>query len=315
LEKKELNVFVPFIGFFGKRLDQILSQFFIQYSRSCLKKWIVMNYVYVNGKIENQPDKKMLGGEKITVYPPIEKVHCNLPENISLNIIYEDNDILVINKPSSLVVHPGAGNQNGTILNALLHRYTDISNIPRCGIVHRLDKNTSGLMVIAKTIFSYNKLVKMLKKRKIIRKYQGVVKGNMISGGIVNYPIMRHPIKRICMMAHSLGKKSITHYKIIDHFKFHTYVSFRLETGRTHQIRVHMLHIGYPLLGDPLYGGINYSFNYFKKKRNIYQKFDFFRQALHANYIEFIHPITKKSMSWTAPLPEDMKELLSYLNK
>ncbi|AYN24672.1 23S rRNA pseudouridine(1911/1915/1917) synthase RluD [Buchnera aphidicola] len=315
MEKKELNAFVPYVGFTGKRLDKILSKIFIQYSRTCLKKWIIMNNVYVDGKIENQPDKKILGGAKITVCSPIEKSPINLPENILLNIIHEDNDILVINKPSGLVVHPGAGNEDGTILNALLHRYKNINHIPRCGIVHRLDKNTSGLMLIAKTISSYNQLVTLLKKRKIIRKYQGVVKGNMISGGVVNCPIMRHPSKRVCMIAHSLGKKSITHYRIINRFKLHTYVSFRLETGRTHQIRVHMLHIGYPLLGDPLYGGINYGFNNYKENEKIHQKFNFFRQALHANYIEFVHPVTKQSMSWKAPLPQDMQDLLLYLDK
>jgi 23S rRNA pseudouridine1911/1915/1917 synthase len=315
LEKKELSACVPFMGFSGKRLDQILSKLFMQYSRSCLKKWIIMNNVYINGKIENQPDKKILGGEKITIYSTDEKLPINLPQNIALNTIYEDSNILIINKPPGLVVHPGAGNQDGTILNALLYRYTNISSIPRCGIIHRLDKDTSGLMVIAKTIFSYNKLVTLLKKRKIIRKYQGIIKGNMISGGIVNYPIMRHPFKRICMTTDSLGKKSITHYKIINRFKFHTHVSFRLETGRTHQIRVHMLHIGYPLLGDPLYGGIDYGCNYFQENRNIYRKFNLFRQALHADYIEFIHPFTQKVMSWSASLPQDMKDILLYLKK
>lgn len=302
---------MPYFGLLGKRLDQILSKIFFQYSRSCLKNWIIMNHVYVNGKIENKPDKKLLGGELVTIYPIVKKISFNLPEKILLNVIYEDNDILIINKPSGLVVHPGAGNQNGTILNALLYRYTSISNIPRCGIVHRLDKNTTGLMVIAKNLFAYNQLVKLLKKRKIIREYQGIVKGNMISGGVVNYPIMRHPLKRICMITHPLGKRSITYYKIINRFKFHTHVLFKLETGRTHQIRVHMLHIRYPLLGDPLYGGIDYYSKDFKKEKKIY----FFRQALHASYIELIHPCTKKSMNWTAPLPEDMEDLILYLNK
>ncbi|CAL4324559.1 23S rRNA pseudouridine(1911/1915/1917) synthase RluD [Buchnera aphidicola] len=315
MNKKELNADVPYIGLFGKRLDQILPKLFIQYSRSCFKKWILMKNVYVNGKVENQPDKRMLGGEKITIYPLFEKNLIHLPQNIFLNIVYEDDNILIINKPAGLVVHPGAGNKDGTILNALLYRYKNINSIPRCGIVHRLDKNTSGLMIVAKTIISYVKLIELLKKRKIVREYQAIVKGKMITGGTVNMPIMRHPLKRTCMMTHPLGKKSITHYKIIYRFKFHTHIILKLETGRTHQIRTHMLHIRYPILGDPLYSGINYGLKNFKEDQNYLEKCCFFRQALHAHYIKFIHPITKNLMSWTIPLPQDMQDLLFYLSK
>lgn len=313
--KKKISAFVPYIGLFGKRLDKILPKIFVQYSRSFFKKCILLKNVYVNGKMENQPDKKMLGGEKITIYDISEEILVNLPQNIFLNIIYEDNHILIINKPAGLVVHPGAGNKDGTILNALLYLYKNIHTIPRCGIVHRLDKNTSGLMMIAKTLVSYNKLVKLLKKRKIVREYQAIVKGKMITGGTVNVPIMRHPFKRTCMVAHPLGKESVTHYKIIYCFKFHTHIMLKLETGRTHQIRVHMLHIKHPVLGDPLYSGINYCLKNFKQDKNYLEKYGFFRQALHAHYIEFIHPITKKLMSWTIPLPQDMKDLLLYIGK
>lgn len=272
-----------------------------------------MNHVYVNGQIENKPDKKILGGEKITIYPIIEKITSDLPENIFLNIIYEDNNLLVINKSPGLVVHPGAGNNSNTILNGLLYRYKNSKYLPRCGIVHRLDKNTSGLMVIAKTIFAYYYLVELLKSKKVIREYQAVVKGNMISGGTINYPIMRHPTKRICMIAHPSGKPAITHYKIIRRFKFYTHILLRLETGRTHQIRVHMLHIRYPLLGDSVYGGINYSCNFFKKKC-CYKNKIFSRQALHAHYIEFLHPITKKLINFKIDLPDDMKDLILDLD-
>ncbi|MBZ2279362.1 RluA family pseudouridine synthase, partial [Buchnera aphidicola] len=220
------------------------------------------------------------GGEKIVIYPFRELFNADLPENIFLNIIYEDNDILIINKNAGLVVHPGAGNMNGTILNALLYRYKNIHNLPRSGIVHRLDKNTSGLMVIAKNMYSYIFLLNLLKKRKIVREYQAIVKGNMISGGIIDNPISRHKTKKICMMTSSIGRKAITHYKIIKRFKGYTHVLLRLDTGRTHQIRVHMLHIGYPLLGDPLYCPSNYihvSKLYDKKSAIFIQNFS--RQA------------------------------------
>ncbi|QCI17215.1 23S rRNA pseudouridine(1911/1915/1917) synthase RluD [Buchnera aphidicola (Aphis helianthi)] len=314
MKQTELSILAPYTTILGKRLDQTISKIFLQYSRSCLKNWIINNRVYVNGEIENKPDKKILGGEKITIYPIVKEITPDLPENIFLNIIYEDNNLLVINKSAGLVVHPGAGNDNGTILNALLYRYETSKYLPRCGIVHRLDKNTSGLMVIAKTIFAYYYLVKLLKSKTIVRKYQAIVKGNMISGGIIDYPIMRHPTKRICMIVHPSGKPAITHYKIIHRFKFHTHILLKLETGRTHQIRVHMLHIRYPVLGDPLYRGINYSCNNFKKKC-LYKNKIFSRQALHAHHIEFFHPITNKLMSWKIDLPNDMKNLILDLNK
>lgn len=312
--KKKISILAPYSSISGKRLDQTISKLFPQYSRSCLKNWILMNLVYINGQIEKRPDKKLLGGEIITIYPIIKKITSNLPENISLNIIYEDNNILVINKPSGLVVHPGAGNETGTVLNGLLHYYKNSQYLPRCGIVHRLDKNTSGLMVIAKTVCAYYYLVQSLKDKKVIRKYQAIVKGNMISGGIVNCPIMRNPKNRISMIVHASGKPAITHYKIIQRFKFYTHILLKLETGRTHQIRTHMLHIKYPLLGDPLYSGINYSNNYLKKKC-FYENQFFSRQALHAHYIKFLHPTTKNTMSFEISLPKDMEALILDLEQ
>ncbi|QIQ41418.1 MAG: 23S rRNA pseudouridine(1911/1915/1917) synthase RluD [Buchnera aphidicola (Aphis urticata)] len=314
MKKKKISILAPYSSTSGKRLDQTISKLFPQYSRSCLKNWILMNLVYINGQIEKKPDKKILGGEIITIYPIIKKITSNSPENIFLNIIYEDNNLLVINKPSGLVVHPGAGNETGTVLNGLLHYHKNSQYVPRCGIVHRLDKNTSGLMVIAKTVFAYYYLVKSLKDKKVIRKYQAIVKGNMISGGVVNCPIMRNPKNRISMIVHTSGKPAITHYKIIQRFKFYTHVLLQLETGRTHQIRTHMLHIKYPLLGDPLYSGINYANSYFAKKC-FYKNQFFFRQALHAHYIEFLHPITKNTMSFEIGLPKDMKDLILDLEQ
>lgn len=311
MKKTELSAVAPYLSVLGKRLDQVLVILFKEYSRSFLKHLILINHVIVNKKIVNKPNKKILGGEVIIINPLIKDILINYPENIFLNVIYEDNHILVINKPSGLIVHPGAGNERGTILNALLYRYKNIENLPRAGIVHRLDKDTSGLMVIAKNIFSYYFLSKLLQKRKIIRKYQGFVKGNMISGGTINAPIMRHHVKRICMMVHPLGKKSITHYKIINRFKFYTHIEVTLETGRTHQIRVHMQHIRFPLIGDPLYRNINYNMHGLKEQHaNIIHQFH--RQALHASHLSFFHPVTQALMSWTIPLPKDMQDLLLY---
>lgn len=312
MKKIELSAVASCFSLSGKRLDLVLSKLFKQYSRSYLKSLIIMNQVLINQDIANQPDKKILGGETLTIYPCSKNILFDIPENIFLNIVYEDHDILVINKPAGLVVHPGSGNNQGTILNALIYRYKNIKNLPRAGIVHRLDKDTSGLMVIAKTIFSCNYLLELLKKRKIIRIYEGVVKGTMISGGTVNEPIMRHHTKRTRMMVHHAGKKSVTHYTIIKRFKFYTHLKIRLETGRTHQIRVHMLHIKHPLVGDPFYGGSNIQLNYIKDT-NINKIYKFPRQALHASHLSLYHPVTKNLISWTIPLPQDMKTLISQI--
>ncbi len=312
LKQIELKAIASDFSLSGQRLDQVLTKLFKDYSRCYLKRLILLNRVLVNKVIVNQPDRKILGGENISIYPCFKDVEFNYPENIFLNVIYEDNDILVINKPAGLVVHPGAGNNQGTILNALLYHYKNIKNLPRAGIIHRLDKNTSGLMVVAKTSCAYYFLLQLLKKRKITREYQGIVKGNMISGGTVNAPIMRHSSKRKHMVVHHLGKKSITHYTIISRFKFHTHIAIRLETGRTHQIRVHMMHIRYPLVGDSMYNGITYRMNNIKNKYvNKIRQFP--RQALHASHLSFFHPVTKNLMGWTIPLPRDMQDLLMHL--
>jgi 23S rRNA pseudouridine1911/1915/1917 synthase len=317
LKQEALTAVVSCISLSGKRLDQVLSKIFSEYSRSYLKKLILTNKVVINSNIVNRPDKTILGGEIISIYPFFTISTQDLPEKIDLDVVYEDNEILVINKPAGFVVHPGSGNNTGTLLNALLYHYKDIKNLPRSGIVHRLDKNTSGLMVIAKTMFSYNYLVTLLKKRNICREYQGIVKGNMISGGTIDAPIQRHLYKRTRMMVHNFGKKSVTHYKIIHRFKFHTHIKMRLETGRTHQIRVHMLHIGYPLIGDSLYSGLNRFSQFVNHKpcKYISQVITFPRQALHASSISFRHPTTRNLISWTIPLPKDIKNLLLCLSK
>ncbi len=296
----------------GQRLDRALAELFPEYSRSRIKEWILSNGVYVKGMLVNKPKEKVLGGESIVIVANIEAAVRCLPQEIKLNIIYEDSDILVINKPRGLVVHPGAGNLDGTLLNALLYHYPTIVDVPRAGIVHRLDKDTTGLMVIAKTLPAQTKLVEALQSRTIIREYEGIAIGTMTAGGKVEEPIARHATKRTYMAVSPTGKPAVTHYRIMARFRAHTRLRLRLETGRTHQIRVHMSHIHHPLLGDAQYGG---------RPRppkgasdafiNVLRNFD--RQALHAIMLRLYHPMTGIQMEWHAVLPQDMINLIDML--
>ena len=296
----------------GQRLDQTLAELFPEYSRSRLKTWIEADLVNLNDRITNIPREKVLGGEKIEITVEVEDETRFEPENIPLNIVYEDDDIIVINKPKDLVVHPGAGNPNGTVLNALLYHYPPIAEVPRAGIVHRLDKDTTGLMVVAKTIPAQTKLVRDLQKRKITREYEAIASGIMTKGGTVDQPMARHATKRTLMAVHPMGKPAVTHYRIMENYRNYTRLRLRLETGRTHQIRVHMAHIAHPLLGDQTYGGRprppkNASEDFMEVLRN------FKRQALHAVMLRLAHPITGEMMEWYAPLPDDFVELLNTL--
>ena len=296
----------------GQRLDQTLAELFPEYSRSRLKTWIEADLVKLNDRITNIPREKVLGGEKIEITVEVEDETRFEPENIPLNIVYEDDDIIVINKPKDLVVHPGAGNPNGTVLNALLYHYPPIAEVPRAGIVHRLDKDTTGLMVVAKTIPAQTKLVRDLQKRKITREYEAIASGIMTKGGTVDQPMARHATKRTLMAVHPMGKPAVTHYRIMENYRNYTRLRLRLETGRTHQIRVHMAHIAHPLLGDQTYGGRprppkNASEDFLEVLRN------FKRQALHAVMLRLAHPITGEMMEWYAPLPDDFVELLNAL--
>ncbi|MCK9087283.1 23S rRNA pseudouridine(1911/1915/1917) synthase RluD [Haemophilus influenzae] len=296
----------------GQRLDQTLAELFPEYSRSRLKTWIEADLVKLNDRITNIPREKVLGGERIEIIVEVEDETRFEAENIPLNIVYEDDDIIVINKPKDLVVHPGAGNPNGTVLNALLYHYPPIVEVPRAGIVHRLDKDTTGLMVVAKTIPAQTKLVRDLQKRKITREYEAVASGIMTKGGTVDQPMARHATKRTLMAVHPMGKSAVTHYRIMENYRNYTRLRLRLETGRTHQIRVHMAHIAHPLLGDQTYGGRprppkNASEDFMEVLRN------FKRQALHAVMLRLAHPITGEMMEWYAPLPDDFVELLNAL--
>ncbi|PJG83587.1 23S rRNA pseudouridine(1911/1915/1917) synthase RluD [Caviibacterium pharyngocola] len=296
----------------GQRLDQTLAEMFPDYSRSRLKTWIEEGLVLVNGEKITVPRTKVYGGESVEISVEVEDENRFAPENIPLNIVYEDEHILVINKPKDFVVHPGAGNPSGTVLNALLYHYPQIAEVPRAGIVHRLDKDTTGLMVVAKTIPAQTKLVRDLQKRKITREYEAVAYGIMTQGGTVDQPMARHPTKRTHMAVHPLGKPAVTHYRIMERFRNYTRLRLRLETGRTHQIRVHMAHIAHPLLGDQTYGGRP------RPPKNAGEAFttvlrEFKRQALHAVMLRLEHPITGELMEWYAPLPEDFVRLIEAL--
>lgn len=298
----------------GMRLDQALAEIFSQYSRSRIKDWIVGGHVKVNNVVVDKPKERVLGGEHIILNALIEEETYHQAEKISLNIVYEDDDILVINKPRDLVVHPGAGNPNGTVLNALLYHYPEVASVPRAGIVHRLDKDTTGLMVIAKTVEAQTRLVESLQLREITREYEAVVMGIMTAGGTVDQPITRHPTKRTHMAVFPTGKPAVTHYRVMEKYRAHTRLRLRLETGRTHQIRVHMAHIAHPLIGDQLYGGRP------RPPKGATEEFiqtlrDFDRQALHATMLRLFHPITGEQMEWHAAIPEDMQQLVKVLQE
>ena len=296
----------------GKRLDQALAELFPDYSRSRLKEWILADSVSVDGYIVNRPREKLLGDESIEINAKIELQTQHEAQNITLNIVYEDEHILVINKPTNLVVHPGAGNAKGTVLNALLSHAPEIASVPRAGIVHRLDKDTTGLMVVAKTIPAQTHLVEQLQAREISREYEAVAFGTMIAGGTVDEPIGRHPTQRTHMAVRESGKPAVTRYRVKEKFRAHTYLRLKLESGRTHQIRVHMAHLRHPLVGDQTYGG-RPRLPKASSAEMIETLRKFRRQALHAVQLELSHPVTGEWMSWHAPLPDDFVNLLNVL--
>ncbi|MGK2946016.1 MAG: 23S rRNA pseudouridine(1911/1915/1917) synthase RluD [Candidatus Malihini olakiniferum] len=310
-QKAQLTTMVTELQF-GRRLDQALAELFPDYSRSRIKEWILDDRVQINGNVMNKPKEKVLGGESITIDALIdEEVRWKAQEN-SIDIVYEDQDIIVINKPFNFVVHPGAGNPDGTMLNALLYYFPAIADIPRAGIVHRLDKDTTGLMVVAKTIPAQIRLVESLQTHKITREYEAIAIGHMTGGGTVNKPIGRHPTKRTHISVHPMGKPAVTHYRIMEHFRNHTRLRLRLETGRTHQIRVHMAHIHHPLVGDRLYSGRSRLPKVISRElATALRTFD--RQALHATMLRLYHPVIGTEMEWNAPLPQDMVDLVKVL--
>ena len=299
---------------FGLRLDQVLADLFPEYSRSKLKTWIQDGNVAVNGEVITVPRYKMQMDELVTVQAEMDVQVTSEAQDIALNIVYEDEHILVINKPADLVVHPGAGNPSGTVLNALLNHCPEIDKVPRAGIVNSLDKDTTGLMVVAKTIPAQTHLVDQLQRREMSREYEAVALGTMVAGGIVDAPIGRHATKRTHMAVREMGKPAVTHFRVIEKFRAYTHLRLKLETGRTHQIRVHMAHIKHPLLGDQVYGGRP------RLPKGASEEFiaalrGFQRQALHAAQLSLFHPETEEWMTWKAPLPQDMQDLLKAVKK
>jgi len=302
---------VPFdLG--GNRFDQIATELFNDYSRSRIQSWIKEGALKVDGQII-KPKEKLFGGEVVTLDIVIEAQEDHEAQEMALDIVYEDSSIMIVNKPAGLVVHPAVGNRDGTLMNAILHHAPETAHIPRAGIVHRLDKETTGLMVVAKTLIAQTDLVSQLQERSMGREYEAISIGVMTGGGVVNEPIGRHPHNRQKQAVEPLhGKDAVTHYRLVERFKNHTHIRLKLETGRTHQIRVHMAFIQYPLIGDPQYGGR------LKMPKACTPELqgqlrNFRRQALHAKRLELSHPVTGEWMEWEVDLPDDMKRLLEAL--
>jgi 23S rRNA pseudouridine1911/1915/1917 synthase len=285
-------------------LDQALSALLPQFSRSRLAQWIRDERVELEGH-PALPKAKVWGGERVLVHPvPDPAATTAAPEAIALDVVYEDDAVLVIIKPAGLVVHPGRGNWSGTLLNALLAHAPQLASLPRAGIVHRLDKETSGLLVVAKSLEAQTSLVRQLQARTVKREYLALVHGRVARGGKVEAPIGRHPVQRTRMAVAARGRPSITHYEVMQHFAHATLLRCRLETGRTHQIRVHMQSLGHPLVGDPVYG---------RKRSSDAVLAAFPRQALHAERLEFEHPASHATVAWRAAPPADMRELIAAL--
>jgi len=296
----------------GQRLDVALSEMLPDYSRSKIIAWIKSGEALINHK-PFKPKDKVNGFEMVELTVIQQQKNHWVGEDIPLNIVFEDEDIIVLNKAVGLVTHPGAGNWSGTLANALLYHEPKLAILDRAGIVHRLDKNTSGLMVVAKNKKSQKNLVEQLQMHSVSREYSAIVYGHMVSGGTVDESIGRDTKDRVKQAVSSNGREAVTHYRVIDRYQNHSHVKAILETGRTHQIRVHLSHIGYPLIGDPMYGG---KLRFPKKADKVLKDalLNFKRQALHARKLTLTHPISGKLMSWKAPLPEDMLALLAVLN-
>lgn len=300
-------------GAAGRRFDAVLAELFPEFSRSRLTEWIKSGDALLDGR-QVRPRDPVRGGERVSLQAVLDTASFDVPEDIPLSVLYQDEAVIVIDKPAGLVVHPGAGNPTGTLVNALLHFDPALAALPRAGIVHRLDKDTSGVMVVARTLPAHTSLVAQLSERDVHRQYLAVVVGALVSGGSVSAPIDRHPRDRIRMAVREDGRDATTHYRLRERFRAHTALECRLETGRTHQIRVHMQHLKHPIIGDPLYGGAlklpkGASDDLIAALRG------FRRQALHAETLEFAHPANGEPVRCTAPVPADLQQLMRVLRE
>jgi 23S rRNA pseudouridine1911/1915/1917 synthase len=297
----------------GLRLDQALAQMFPDYSRSRLKEWLLSGAISVDGA-SWRPRDAVRGGEVVEFEPQPESEVRAEPEPIILDVAFEDEHLLVVNKPAGLVVHPGAGNPGGTLMNGLLHHAPQLEAVPRAGIIHRIDKDTTGLLLIAKTLPAHTALTRQLAERTISREYLAVCNGVLTGGGTIDEPIARHPVDRKRMSVQQGGKPAVTHFKVLERFRAHTYVSVKLETGRTHQIRVHFAWRRNPLVGDPVYGGrLALPAGASEALIDVLRRFR--RQALHAARLAFTHPASGETLAIEAPLPADFERLLAVLRE
>ena len=297
----------------GHRIDQVAARLFPDYSRARLQSWMKTGELTVNGE-RCKPREPASAGSWLVLDVTLQSAENWAAEDIPLNIVYEDEELLVLDKQSELVVHPAAGHRQGTLVNGLLHHCPALESLPRAGIVHRLDKDTTGLMVVAKNLKSHHALVKQLQSRSVSRQYEAVVQGVMTAGGTVSAPLARHPVHRIKRAVSADGQEAITHYRVVQRYAAHTHIRVNLETGRTHQIRVHMAHLKYPIVGDPLYGGR------YRVPRNCAEELSgaletFKRQALHASELKLLHPATELECRWEARLPDDFADLLNLLHQ
>lgn len=295
----------------GSRLDQALAALFPDYSRSRLQAWVREGRVTVNGQRLRTRDKVSIGDRLVVVAVAEQQVQC-VPQEIPLRILFEDEHLLVVDKHAGLVVHPAAGNPDGTLQNGLLFHDPALIELPRAGIVHRLDKDTTGLMVVARSQLAHTRLVEAIAARRVKREYRALVIGGMPAGGVVDMPIGRHPTQRTRMAVNPLGKPSVTHFRVLEHFRGHTLLKVLLETGRTHQIRVHMAHLRHPIFGDPVYGGrLQLPGGASDELKAVLRGFR--RQALHAKRLEFVHPASSRAMRFSCPIPADMRAVIDAL--
>lgn len=313
MEKIQLSATAP-VNEQHLRLDVVLSKIFSDYSRSKIQQWIKSGHLKIDGVVEKKNRRVLLGGELIQFDVEVEAAGTWQAQPVELEVMFEDRELIIVNKQAGLVVHPGTGNPDNTLVNGLLNRYPELESLPRAGIIHRLDKDTTGLLVVARNLKSHHFLTDQLQQRAFSRTYQAVVCGQLIVGGTIDEPIGRHPTQRTKMAVVKNGKEAITHYQLLKRYRGHSLISVKLETGRTHQIRVHMNHIGHTLVGDPVYGGrLKIPAGASEALQQQLRKFK--RQALHARELGILHPEHKEMMTWEAELPQDMKKLIEVMEQ